>query len=86
MWFGLTNPAHQPGTERIFNVYCNGRVLLENLNVTEQAGGENRPLLKIFHNLTPDPQGKLVFSFEPVRNYATINAIEIVPEPLADVN
>jgi hypothetical protein len=32
------------------------------------------------HGLEPDPDGKLVISLMPVRNYASLNALEVVDE------
>lgn len=54
--------------------------LLRNFDIFKEAGGEDRPIRKVFHSLQPNAQGKLVFSFVPVRNYACINAIEVVDE------
>lgn len=65
--------------DRLFNVFCNGRTILANLNILEEAG-ENHPLLKKVRGLVPNAQGKLLLEFVPVTRYATVSAIEIVPE------
>jgi hypothetical protein len=39
-----------------------------------------RQVKKIFRHLEPNAQGKLNLHFVPVRNYAMINAIEVVDE------
>ncbi len=80
MWFGATNPAKQPVSCRVFNVSCNGRSLLDKFVIGNEAGGENRPLIKEFRDLEPNPAGKLVFTFVPVKNYASLNAIEVLDE------
>jgi Malectin domain len=65
---------------RIFDVYANGHTLLKDFDIFQQAGGPGRALVKTFHNLEPDGEGKLTFRFVPQRDYACINAIEIVDE------
>ena len=62
-----------------FNVFCNGKTVLANLNIFEQAG-ENRPLVRKIKGLAPDAQGKLLLEFVPVTRYATVSAIEVLPE------
>jgi len=64
---------------RVFNVFCNGKTILANLNILEQAG-ENRPLVRTIKGLEPNAQGKLLLEFVPVTGYATVSAIEVVPE------
>ena len=66
--------------ERVFNVFCNGKTILSNLNILDQAGGENRPLVRKIKGLAPNAQGKLLLEFVPVTRYATVTAIEVVPE------
>ncbi len=65
--------------ERVFNVFCNGKTILANLNIVEQAG-ENRPLVRKIKGLEPNAQGKLLLEFVPVTRYATVTAIEVMPE------
>jgi Malectin domain len=67
-----------PG-DREFNVFCNGKAVLANLNILEQAG-ENRPLVRKVKGLEPNAQGKLLLEFVPVTRYATVSAIEVMPE------
>jgi len=66
---------------RIFDVYCNGTTLLKNFDIIKEAGGPLIARDKTFHNLQPDAQGKLLFSFVPVVDYAFVNAIEVETEP-----
>jgi malectin (di-glucose binding ER protein) len=79
-WFGPKKPAGGGPGERLFDVYANGVALLRNFDVYKEAGGEDRALDKVFHSLAPNAQGKIVLSFVPVRNYACINAIEVLDE------
>jgi len=64
---------------RIFSVYCNGKVIVRDLDLIREAG-ENRPLVRRVSGLEPNAQGKLLLEFVPTRNYATVSAIEVVAE------
>ncbi len=76
--FADEDSAGKPG-DRVFNVFCNGKTILENLNVAQQAGG-NQPLIRKIRELSPNAQGKLLLDFVPVTRYATVTAIEVVEE------
>jgi len=65
--------------DRVFNVFCNGRTVLSNLNIVDEVG-ENRPLVRRIKGLEPNAQGKLLLEFVPVTRYATVTAIEVVAE------
>ena len=71
-----SNPASR---DRVFNVFCNGKTILANLNILDEAG-ENRPLVRKIKGLQPNAQGKLLLEFVPVTRYATVTAIEVVAE------
>ena len=79
-YFGLSNPGGGGTGSRVFNVNCGERALLKNFDIYKEAGGENRAIGKTFRGIDPNPQDKLVLSFVPVRNYACVNAIEIMPD------
>lgn len=83
-WFGLLgNEANIIGTgvgDRIFDVYYNGEALLRDFDIAKEAGGPARGIRRAFHGLKPNAQGKLLFTFVPVKNYAYLNAIEVVDE------
>jgi hypothetical protein len=64
---------------RVFQVYCNGSTLLENFDIFKEAGSLHA-LTKTFYHLRPSPEGKLDLTFDPVANYATISAIEVIDE------
>jgi hypothetical protein len=74
---------HAPGSggigSRVFNVMCNGVMLLEHVDVFKEAGSLHT-ISKTFYHLKPTAQGKLNLTFEPVRNNATISAIEVLDE------
>ena len=65
--------------DRVFNVFCNGKTILANLDIVDQAG-ESHPLVRKVKGLEPNAQGKLLLEFVPVARYATVTAIEVVPE------
>ena len=66
-------------SDRVFNVFCNGKTILSNLHIRELAG-ENQPLVRTIKGLEPNAQGKLLLEFVPVTHYATVTAIEVTPE------
>lgn len=62
----------------VFNVFCNGRALLENFDPGREAGKAD-VVIKRFTALEPNAQGKLMLSFVPVAGHATVSGIEVVP-------
>lgn len=73
------NSESTSSQERVFNVFCNGKTIFSKLNVLDEVG-ENRPLVRRIKSLEPNAQGKLLLEFVPVTRYATVSAIEVVPE------
>lgn len=65
---------------RVFNVSCNGSPLLQNFDIVQAAGAPFRPVVREFHGLHPNGQGKLFISFSPSANYAEVRAIEVIDE------
>lgn len=65
---------------RVFDVTCNGVMLLQDFDVFKAAGGAFRPVVRTFHHLHPNGQGKLVMWFSPKLNYAEVRAIEVIDE------
>lgn len=78
--FGPDNVGGGGIGSRIFNVDCNGVALLQNFDIFKEAGGDNRAVSQTFHGLRPNAQGKLDLSFIPVKNYASVRAIQVVEE------
>ncbi len=64
---------------RVFNVTCNGVMLLDHFDIFKEAGSL-RAVVKSFHGLKPNARGKLLLGFDPVANYASIFAIEVLDE------
>lgn len=78
-YFGPGGPPNTGIGSRVFNVSCNGVMLLRNFDIFKEAG-RCHALVKTFHGLKPTAQGKLMFWFDPVANYASLCAIEVLDE------
>ncbi len=70
---GKTAIAH------IFNVFCNGKVLLQNFDLAKEAHQADI-VIRRATGLEPNAQGKLFLSFVPVEGYATVTGIEVLPQ------
>jgi len=66
---------------RIFDVQCNGVALLRHFDIFKDAGGPLVAVEKTFHDLEPNGNGKLLLSFVPMKDYASVTAVEVVSEP-----
>ena len=66
--------------ERVFNVFTDGKTLLDHFDIVGEAGGRLMPVTRAFHHLEPNAQGVINLHFVPVVNYALINAIEVASE------
>ncbi len=77
-WFGTPESHVNAFGHRVFDVYANGVALLRNYEIAKAAGGADRSVEKVFENVQPNAQGMLLLEFVPVKNYAEVNAIEIV--------
>jgi len=81
---GDWNQSSNPGDGRanvahIFNVFCNGKVLLKNFDLPKEARQADVVIRKVT-GLEPNAQGKLLLSFVPVDGYATVTGIEVLPQ------
>jgi hypothetical protein len=65
---------------RVFDVTCNGVLLLKDFDIFQAAPGAFQPVSREFHGLHPNGQGKLLLSFSPKVNYAEVRAIEVIDE------
>lgn len=77
-WFGVQNGGIGGVGSRVFDVSCNGSMLLKRFDIFREAGSQ--PLVKSFQHIEPTPQGKLEIYFTPAVNYPSISAIEVIPE------
>lgn len=67
------------GVAHVFDVYCNGKVLLQRFDLAREAG-QTDVVIRRFGNLEPNAQGKLLLSFVPVEGYATVSGIEVTAQ------
>ncbi len=75
----LPEPEAKSAAARVFNVFCNGRPLLDNFDLASEARDKD-VVIRRFADLQPNAQGKLFLSFVPVDGYATVSGIEVLPE------
>ena len=79
-WFGPDTPAGGGAGSRAFDIFINGVAVRRNLDIFKEAHGAGRGITLTAHGLEPDAQGKLNINLIPVRNYASVNAIEVLDE------
>jgi Malectin domain len=78
-WFGVEVGSAGGVGSRVFDVSCDGRMLLQGFDIFREAGSS--PLVKTFTHIEPTPQGKLEIYFTPSpANYPSITAIEVLSE------
>ena len=77
-WFGVESGSVGGVGSRVFDVSCDGRMLLQRFDIFGEAG--TGPLVKTFTHVEPTPQGKLEIYFTPAINYPSVSAIEVLPE------
>lgn len=66
-------------SSRVFDVFCNGTVLLKDFNLSQEAA-ESGVVTRRLTGLYPNAQGKIFLSFVPVEGYAAVTAIEVIPQ------
>ena len=76
--FGGQGPSGGGVGSRVFDVWCNGNVILKNFDIFREAGSE--PLTKTFSHVVPTNQDKIEIYFLPGVSYPSVNAIEVIPE------
>ena len=60
-WFGVQNGGIGGAGSRVFDVSCNGSMLLKGFDILREAG--SKPLVKSFERIEPTPQGKIEIYF-----------------------
>lgn len=78
-WFGKHNWGNGGPGSRVFDVSCNGSMILKNFDIIAEGG--TNPVAKTFDNIQATARGKIELSFMPVVNYPLVSAIEVLPEP-----
>ncbi len=77
-WFGVQNRSIGGVGSRVFDLSCNGLMLLKGFDIFRESGSQ--PLVKSFEHIEPTPQGKIEIYFTPDVNYPSVSAIEVLPE------
>jgi len=77
-WFGKDNGGNGGPGSRVFDVACNGVLLMKNFDILVE--GKSKPVVKTFENVQAGPGGRIELYFMPVVNYPVVNAIEVLPE------
>ncbi|HEY6307860.1 MAG TPA: malectin domain-containing carbohydrate-binding protein [Candidatus Angelobacter sp.] len=77
-WFGVQNGSTGGVGSRVFDVSCNGVMLLKSFDIFGESGTE--PLVKTFSHIEPTAQGKIEIYFTPGLNYPSVSAVEVIPE------
>jgi hypothetical protein len=70
---GKSAPAH------LFNVFCNGKALLQNFDLHKEAQSGDVVVRK-FTAIEANAQGKVALAFVPVEGYATLAGLEVLPQ------
>jgi hypothetical protein len=78
-WDQPSGASDKPAVAHIFNVFCNGKALLQNFDLVREAR-QGDAVFRKFSSLEPNAQGKLLLSFVPVQGYATVSGIEVLPQ------
>ncbi len=78
-YFGPQNPGGGGKGSRVFDVLCNGVPLLKDFDLLKEAP-VHTAISRTFRDLHPNAQGKLLLSFNPSANYATLSALEVLDE------
>ena len=82
VWFSHQPKAMVSTGLRRFDVTCNGKELVKQLDILGEANGTGFRVERHFTGLTPTSQGKLLLNFTPSKNYAMLNAIVVEQEPV----
>jgi hypothetical protein len=77
-WFGKQNGGIGGPGSRVFDVACNGVLLIKNFDIL--AEGDSKPMVKTFENVQASAGGKIELYFMPIVNYPVVSAIEVLPE------
>ena len=77
-WFGKENGSSGGPGSRVFDLTCNGVMLLKNFDILAEAA--SAPVVKTFDHIQATAGGRIELAFVPVSNYAIVDAIEVTPE------
>jgi hypothetical protein len=78
-YWGVSAAQRDSARKRVFDIFCNGSALARMVDISSEVG-PGRALVKVYRGLRPNAQGKLVVSFVPDVNYASVDALEVEQE------
>jgi hypothetical protein len=78
-YWGVSAAQKNSAGKRVFDIFCNGSALARMVDISSEVG-PGHALVKVYHGLRPNAQGKLVVSFVPDVNYASVDAVEVEQE------
>jgi hypothetical protein len=76
-WNEAQTDSEQP--EHVFNVFCNGRAILSNFDLAREAQHGDVVVRRVA-GIAPNAQGKIALAFVPVKGYATVTGVEVLPQ------
>ena len=76
--YGEFNLAGGGETSRIFHILANGKPILENMDVVADAGPSTADI-RVFKDVSPAADGLLHLEFQPMKDIAFVNGIELTP-------
>ena len=79
-YFGRDKLVNGGPGSRVFDVYANGRTLLKNFDILSEASPGHDSVVKVFSGIEPLNDGVIEVEFQPVHDYALVNAIEVTQE------
>jgi len=79
-WFGPGNPGGGGAGSRMFDIMVNGVAVRRNFDIFRESGGVGHFASVALHGVEANHQGKIVIALNPARNYACINALEVLDE------
>jgi hypothetical protein len=79
-YFGPDKLVSGGPSSRVFDVFANGHTLLRNFDIFSEASPGHDSVVKTFSGIEPLNDGIIEVEFQPIHDYALVNAIEVTQE------
>jgi hypothetical protein len=79
-YFGRDKLVSGGRGSRVFDVFANGQTLLRNFDILSEASPGHDSVVKAFSGIEPLNDGVIELEFQPIHDYALVNAIEVTQE------